>query len=1126
MAEHIEFQYDLFIVHASADRAWVDGYLKHALGGDPARVITPHDFELGAVIPTEFERVVAASRCCLLVLSPAFLVDRWAEFGDRLVTFTSLDEGRGRVIVLKLHPCEAPPHLRYKVGLDCTQWEQWDDEVARLSEELHRAPPKPEAIPCPYPGMAAFGFENRRFFHGRDKEIDDLLEKIHFHSFLVVVGPSGSGKSSLVGAGLLPKLDDLNSFPAGTWRVRTFRPGATPLERLSEQIGGNLSGVQDAITALLESGPAAQRLLLFVDQFEELFTQVPDRETQRSFIEALKKLRTEPRCVLIVAMRADFYSDLMNSSLWPVDRSQIIEIAPLRGEALRPAIVRPAEKVGVYLEESLIDRLIADAADEPGSLPMLQEALVLLWSKRQRRLLTRAAYVALGRDGRSGLAVAMASKADATLAAMPPDEQRLARRMFLRLVQFGEGRPDTRRQLAENELRSEHESSEMFDRVLGQLIENRLLTPSSDDQGPRRIDIAHEMLIVGWPASRDWVTRRREAERTRRRLEAKCQEWDRLGRGPGGLLDEAELPEAQRWLASADAPDLGYDARLLSLVKASAFKLDHDRNAARRRVRATIASLAAGLLVVAALAVWAGLSAASARRAAQSERAARQEAMAETIQVAMGRGDWRAALRTIDQALKEGVDDPVALRLERVRALCGAQEVSQAESEIEALTKVKNLGKYEGAVLLWRGDVEWLKSYSLEGPLGLIREALRKGITGVDERRSHADREYAEGMLAVTVAGSKAHFRRAIDAMPSHQRANGMLALLLLYSGDLIGSREQIAVAEIMFPEDPTFRIMEAWATAADGRLDLANSVLDKVATVREGEKRPMIDEHQAKSARSMARIIAESRKLGFLGGFSPWLAWLRDSYSVMTQERGLLDTKGHVETRLFLPVPPVLMSYAPHARGMIPALLLSNFTHNYSQFNKTLEEVIAIDPNGLFYWLQGNILYLDESQPMLARYARAEAAFLKAAQAESFIPVRLVAKYQAMVVEYLISFEPPYDQELRKKAAGIMREIIDSGDCQPEMVRILSVIACNVDDWDRARWLLSRWRDSVPQNLHAIIEFKNHAFDRAIEAADKFLERNKNDADVLEVRSAAVSALRRLQDRVKSDHPHVSPPH
>ena len=218
--------------------------------------------------------------------------------------------------------------------------------------------------------------------------------------------------------------------------------------------------------------------------------------------------------MLIVTMRADFYGDLMNSNLWPVERSQVLEVAPLRSEALRRAIDRPAEDVGVYLEGNLTERLIADAADEPGSLPMLQEALVLLWGRRNRRLLTRASYEAMGRDGRSGLAVAMASKADATLAELTAEQRRIAGRIALRLVQFGEGRPDTRRQQSLAELRAVSDDPHVFDQTLCHLADNRLITLSGepedvDKKGGVKVDIAHDGLITGWPTLQQWLTERR-----------------------------------------------------------------------------------------------------------------------------------------------------------------------------------------------------------------------------------------------------------------------------------------------------------------------------------------------------------------------------------------------------------------------------------------------------------------------------------------------------------------------------------------------------------------------------------------------------------------------------------------
>ena len=199
-----------------------------------------------------------------------------------------------------------------------------------------------------------------------------------------------------------------------------------------------------------------------------------------------------------------------------------------------------------------------------------------LWGTMSGRLLTRASYDSLSRDGRSGLAVAMATKADATLANLPAESQRIARRIFLRLVQFGEGRPDTRRQLSMDDLRAATDPSGVFDETLQILITNRLLTPSADDSRGLRVDMRTEMLIVGWPASQEWVRVRRDAEKTRRRLAVKAEEWVRLGRSGHGLLDFVELAEAEGWVGGPEASDLGIDADVLALVSAS-------RDAIKRR---------------------------------------------------------------------------------------------------------------------------------------------------------------------------------------------------------------------------------------------------------------------------------------------------------------------------------------------------------------------------------------------------------------------------------------------------------------------------------------------------------------------------------------------------------------
>lgn len=422
---------------------------------------------------------------------------------------------------------------------------------------------------CPYPGMVPFTAEDARFFYGRTSEINTVLKSLRSRRRLFIIGPSGSGKSSLFFAGVLPKLPESAYFRHAPWLVRTMRPGAQPLAALSHCLEGDPAQLGQTVPHLLVNQPTAKRLLLVVDQFEELFTLAAPEERVR-FIEALQELQTVPDCALVILLRADFYQDLMNSALWPVKLTERLEVGPLRGDALRQAISQPAEDVGVKLEEGLVERLVADAADEPGALPLVQETLVQLWELMENDRLTLYAYEQLSGDGRSGLAEAIAYRAEAVLDEFTASQLAIARRIFLRLVQFGEGRAHTRRQQLVANLRSIDDDPALFDQTLRRLVDNRLLILSGKEGSEDvQVDIAHEALFDGWPTLQNWVSERLEAERTRRRLEAKVEEWVRLGQGDGGLLDEVELLEAERWLESSDAADVGYNKDLLALIQAS-----------------------------------------------------------------------------------------------------------------------------------------------------------------------------------------------------------------------------------------------------------------------------------------------------------------------------------------------------------------------------------------------------------------------------------------------------------------------------------------------------------------------------------------------------------------------------
>ncbi|MBV9386845.1 MAG: TIR domain-containing protein [Chroococcidiopsidaceae cyanobacterium CP_BM_ER_R8_30] len=571
-------KYDLFISYADADRGWVKGYLLDALKQAGICYHSEAAFALGTVRLFEFERAIQQSRRTLLVLSPAYIADCSEQFIVSLAQCYGLDTATWPVIPLILHPVELPPRLSVLVKLNATNPDEWEEAVARLCADVHR--PVPDSLPqptCPYPGMVPFSEDMSDRFFGRDKEVKELIERLRLHPFIAVIGPSGSGKSSLVFAGLLPVLRRSRLFGSGEWQVRTMRPGEIPLTALETALGGDPTNPGLAVTEVLATQPGTQRLLLVVDQFEELFT-LALQETV-SFQSALLRLVETPNCYLILTVRADFYPDLMSSPLWRQIQSHRLEIVPLDAVGLREAIVRPAEDVGVFVESALVERLVTDAAGEPGVLPLIQETLVLMWEQVQRRflplrayealVLPRKAYGALGSQKLTGLQVALARRADAALASLSEAQQAIARRIFLRLIQFGEGRADTRRQQSINALITAYDDKSLFKQTLHHLANSHLLTLSGEEGSNTTVDMAHEALISGWPKLQQWISERREAEQTRRRLTAQATEWVRLGQGSGGLLDEVELAEAQGWLSSPDAAALGYDEVLPALVEAS-----------------------------------------------------------------------------------------------------------------------------------------------------------------------------------------------------------------------------------------------------------------------------------------------------------------------------------------------------------------------------------------------------------------------------------------------------------------------------------------------------------------------------------------------------------------------------
>lgn len=670
--------FDVFVVYNDHDRAWVDGYLLVALRQVSARIATRADIQLGQSEVEGLGRLVQRSSWQVIVASPAWQADKLAHLSALLAQTHGQQTDTWPVIPVIIEEVKLPLWLSFLKGLEATDAASRKLAVDRLCKLIIGPVPPPTPPPrCPYPGMQPFDEDDAERFFGRDAEIEEAVQRLRLNPRLAVIGPSGSGKSSLVHAGLLPRLRHDDS------QIMRLRPGPRPIDSLRTARAGI---------------PDGDGSFVVVDQLEELFTVGMAQADE--FCDEVERLASRPGCRLVVTMRADFYPQLMTSPLWPLLRDYRLELLPLGGDALRRAILGPAEKVEVFVESALVERLVADAAGEPGRLPLVQETLVLLWDRLERRYLPLSAYDRLANDAllmtatsygvppRTGLHIALSRHSDAALAGIPEASRPIARRILLRLVQFGDGRADTRRPQAKDALLSEGDDPDVFDSVLRSLTTARLVTMAGTESTQQPIaDLSHESLITAWPTFAEWIEQRRVAEASRRRLEDKVGEWVRLGYGTGGLLDEVELVDAERYITGPDAADLGVSPNLRRLVTTSRVALEAERVRRARSAR-LFRRLAAALALLLVAALVLGVFAAQQRDDARAQRdeARTQQELARSGELAL------LAL--------EGADESLGSALLLSREALAIRSTPRTRSTLLAALQLQPQVKHE----LWGGS--------------------------------------------------------------------------------------------------------------------------------------------------------------------------------------------------------------------------------------------------------------------------------------------------------------------------------------------------------------------------------------------------------------------------------------
>ncbi|MFH8350545.1 hypothetical protein [Streptomyces sp. NPDC018045] len=453
----------------------------------------------------------------------------------------------------------------------------------------------------PYRGLARFEPGDHARFFGRTRLTDSLMSLVRTCRCVMVLGPSGSGKSSLLRAGLIPRLQSAQEPALRPAAIRILTPGPRPVHEHRK---------------LFTPAAGAGDTWLVVDQFEEIFTLCSDPGARREFIDLLLSARNAlSRLRVVVGVRADFYARCLEyEGLVETLATASLPVGSMTADELREVIVKPAATAGLIVERALTARLLKETSEEPGALPLLSHTLLETWRRRRGRALTLEGYQAAG-----GIHGAIARTAEDLYTRLTPPQAAAARRILLRMITPGEGAQDTRRPLAHSETRTGHPADRAA--ALEALARSRLITV--DDENA---DIAHEALITSWPRLSRWIEEDRERLVAHRKLTEAAQAWDQLQRDPGALYRGTRLSAAKDLFASPR-----HRAHLTPLEDAF---LQASLGAAQRQTRRTrqlIAALSTLLVLALAATTFAVQKAfdadAQRRLAVSRELAARAEAM-------------------------------------------------------------------------------------------------------------------------------------------------------------------------------------------------------------------------------------------------------------------------------------------------------------------------------------------------------------------------------------------------------------------------------------------------------------------------------------------------------------------
>jgi conflict system STAND superfamily ATPase/TIR domain-containing protein len=728
--------YDVFLSHNGKDKPAVRILAERLKAEGLEPYLDAWHLVPGEAWQEALEEALLTSRTCAVFLGPAGF-GSWENEEMRAALSQRVRNPDFRVIPVLLPGAEFPSTGRLPAFLARTTWVDFrpglDDAPAfeRLVSGIKGIAPEEEVVDPsasinPFRGLEVFDEAHAEFFFGRDALTQQLVEQLREDRFLAVMGPSGTGKSSVVRAGLVPQLRQ-GALPASdTWHVTLLRPGSHPLESLAARLvpilempgspvaeqGAILDvltrderGLHNAVTTLLAEDAVDRRVVIVVDQFEEVFAPDCDAQQRDRFVANLLYASSIAggQTVVVLTMRADFFGKVAaipDLAARIADRDVLV--SPMSDVELREAIVKPAQRVGLEFEKGLVDTILDDLGAGPGVLPLLELTLLELWEGRRGHWLTVDRYREI--DGVQG---AIAKRAETAFGRLTADQQRTARRVLLRLTSPGEGTEDSRRRATLAELVPTGPDAGDARAVIDELTNARLLT-TSDEPGGEVVDVAHEALIRSWPRLHQWIEEDPAGLRVHRRLTETANAWAASGKDPSDLYRGARLDEALKW-ASRDPEDVSESER--AFLDASVAQ--RDREARSRERRRLIIGAGIGIAVF-AVAVTAVVALVNWQQAESERQVAEQAGARATAQLALsegqrvGQSEPSLGLRLVAEGLRRATDAGIPkkpFREELIRQL-GTGRFAQLGTEVTGFELVGNgngiaVDRGSGAGQLW-----------------------------------------------------------------------------------------------------------------------------------------------------------------------------------------------------------------------------------------------------------------------------------------------------------------------------------------------------------------------------------------------------------------------------------------